>query len=76
MAWPTDQDPDRRPFTVGPGEEIDFPELLGGFTSLEPPAAQPDPEGTADPDGDTAPAAPLKTARKSAATKTQGGEPS
>lgn len=26
---------DRAPFDVGAGEEVDFPELLGGFTQLE-----------------------------------------
>lgn len=35
-AYPTEQDPDRRPFTVGPQEEIDFPELLAGFTAIGP----------------------------------------
>lgn len=37
MAWPTDENPDRWPFTVGPGEETDFPELLGGFTAVDEP---------------------------------------
>ncbi len=47
MAWPTEDDPTRQPFVVGADEEIDFPELLGGFTFLgdneEPIAEEPAP---------------------------------
>lgn len=45
MAWPTDEHPDQQPFGVGIGEVIDYPTLLGGFTSLEP---DPEPEPGAD----------------------------
>lgn len=82
-AWPTKEHPDLRPFTVGPGEEIDHPTLIGGFTSLEPePAPDPDPDGAEEAESGTAaeaaqPAA--KTTRKSpktttAPTSTEGGE--
>lgn len=40
-AWPTPEDPTREPFDVGPNEEIDFPELLAGFTPLDAPPDQP-----------------------------------
>lgn len=36
-AWPTEDDPGRRPFVVADGEETDFPELLAGFTALDEP---------------------------------------
>lgn len=79
-AWPTDKDPDRAPRDVAPGGEIDFPELLGGFTSLEP-----------EPDGEEAPAAageagpedaqdapptpkPKPRAKTTAPTASEGGE--
>ena len=83
-AWPTDEHPDLRPFTVGPGEEIDHPTLIGGFTNLEPePEADPEPDTTEQPDSDTAasdaaqPAAKpaRKTAKPAAAASTEGGEP-
>lgn len=35
-AWPTDEDPTRAPFSVGPNETKDFPELLAGFEPVEP----------------------------------------
>lgn len=38
MAWPTDEHPELRPFTAAPGEVVDRPVLLAGFTLLEPPA--------------------------------------
>lgn len=44
MAWPTEEEPDRQLFDVGPGEEIDFPELLGGFTPMEEPDDKPEAE--------------------------------
>ena len=60
-AYPTDEDPGRQPFTVGPGEFKEFPELLAGFVETDPP-------GDADePAEDAAPAA-AKSARKRAAT--------
>lgn len=40
MTWPTEEDPERQIFNVGPGEEIDYPELLGGFILLDEPAEQ------------------------------------
>jgi hypothetical protein len=33
-AYPDEEHPDRHPFTVGPGEVVEFPELLGGFTEV------------------------------------------
>lgn len=72
-AWPTEQDPDRRPFAKGPGEEIDFPELLAGFTPLDPPddeaAAEVEPAGPVE-------AKPVKPTRssKSAAAAAGGSE--
>jgi hypothetical protein len=69
-AWPTDDDPDRRPFDVAPGEETDFPQLLAGFTSLEPPAAESDAA-----QGET-PAPKAKARAKAADTSApEGGEP-
>lgn len=70
MAWPTEADPDRRPFVVGPGEETDFPELLAGFTPLDPaegdgPAAEAEPEAK--------PAKPTRSS-KSAAAAAGGSE--
>lgn len=44
-AYPTDEHPEDRPFSVGPGEEVDFRALLGGFTSLEP-GPEPEPAPT------------------------------
>lgn len=40
-AWPTDDDPTRHPFSVAPNEEIDFPELLAGFVSVDEPVDEP-----------------------------------
>lgn len=74
-AWPTDDDPDRAPFDVQIGEEIDFPRLLAGFTSLEPPE---DPESPAtESAAEAAPAAKPKSRTKSTDTAdaTEGGEP-
>lgn len=70
-AWPTEQDPDRRPFVKGPGEEIDFPELLAGFTPLDEPVDEAA-AGVAEP----AEAKPAKAARssKSAAAAAGGSE--
>lgn len=74
-AWPTDQEPDRSPFDVGPGEERDFPQLLGGFTSLEP-EPETGEQSAVDGEPDTAGAAKSKTRSKNAgATGTEGGEP-
>lgn len=36
-VWPTEEHPEWWPFRVGVGEEIDFPKLIGGLTSLEEP---------------------------------------
>lgn len=78
-AWPTEDDPDRRPFDVAIGEEIDFPELLAGLTSLEAP--QPDVPAAADSPGpdaaDAEPAAKSKARAKTpaAAQTPEGGEP-
>lgn len=36
-AYPDEDHPDRRPFSVGPGEVTDFDELLGGFTETDAP---------------------------------------
>jgi hypothetical protein len=33
-AYPTDEHPEQRPFTVGPHEDVDFPELLAGFVEV------------------------------------------
>lgn len=85
-AWPTDEHTDLRPRTVGPGEEIDHPALIGGFTSLEPdPEPEPDPDAAEQTDSDTAasdaaqPAAKpstRKNAKSAAAASTEGGEQS
>lgn len=78
-AWPTEKEPGRSPFDVGPGEECDFPQLLAGFTSLEPPEPdeapdEEDPEPATEPDA--APAAKPKTRTKTAsADAPEGGEP-
>lgn len=53
-AFPTDEHPDDHPFSVGPREEIDFRDLLGGFTPIQD-------EADAAPDS-----APTKTTRKRA----------
>lgn len=70
-AWPTEQEPDRRPFVVGPGEEKDFPELLAGFTPLDPsegdgPAAEAEP--------DAKPAKPTRSSKNAAASAAGGSE--
>jgi hypothetical protein len=61
-AWPTDDLPDIRPFEVAPAEVIDHPELLAGFTALDPP---PEPKQNDEP----APAPEAESA--AAATKTK-----
>lgn len=33
-AYPDEEHPGRHPFTVGPGEAVEFPELLAGFTEV------------------------------------------
>lgn len=64
-AYPTDEHPGLHPFSVGPGEVIDFPELLGGFTETE---AQADADAGADSDAEHDPATGAKTtSRKRAA---------
>lgn len=78
-AWPTDQDPDRAPRDVAPGEEIDFPELLGGFTSLEPEPSddEPDADAAEDANGQAAAAQtakPKSRAKTTAPTTAEGGE--
>lgn len=60
-AYPTEQDPDRRPFVKGPGEEVDFPQLLAGFTPLDPPAEGPEADGSEQQAG----AKPAKSTRSS-----------
>jgi hypothetical protein len=70
-AWPTDLEPDRSPRDVGPAEEIDFPELLGGFTSLQPP----EPEPAADPPAVEAAAKPKTRSKGTAADGAEGGDP-
>lgn len=35
-AWPTQDQPDRAPFDVGPGEEIDRPYRMHALTLLDP----------------------------------------
>jgi hypothetical protein len=40
-AYPTVEHPELRPFSVGPGESVDFPTALGGFTPADPDAAEP-----------------------------------
>lgn len=62
-AWPTEQYPDHHPFDAGPGEEVDFPQLLAGFTLLDPPdGAEGDPAdepaGAVAADGAPVPAGP------------------
>ena len=42
MAWPTDDDPTREPFVKGPGETVDFPELLAGFVAVDDVPAEPE----------------------------------
>jgi hypothetical protein len=63
-AYPTDENPEWRPFSVGPGEVVEFPELLGGFTEIDAPG---DADESADAGDETAPAA-AKSARKRAAS--------
>lgn len=68
-AYPTDEEPSRHPFTVGPGEVVDFPMLLAGFTETEAPALA---ESTDDASADSAAAGAdesgaKKTTRKRAA---------
>jgi hypothetical protein len=73
-AWPTEKEPDRAPFDVGPGEEKDFPTLLAGFTSLEP--AEPDepdePQDESD-DGAAVEAKPKPRGKAAAKTDSAGG---
>lgn len=45
-AYPDEEHPDRHPFTVGPGEVVEFPELLGGFAEV---AAEEQPDSDAEP---------------------------
>ena len=41
-VWPDEENPDRWPFVVADGEEIDYPKLIGGFTLLpEPESVKP-----------------------------------
>ncbi len=68
-AWPTEQDPDRRPFAKGPGEEIDFPELLAGFTPLD----APDDEAPTEP-VEAKPAKPTRSSKNTAASAAGGSE--
>lgn len=72
-AWPTDKDPDRAPRDVAPGEEIDFPELLAGFSSLEPEPADGEAEAA---QNAATPATKSKPRTKTATTptSTEGGE--
>lgn len=66
-AWPTEQDPGRRPFAKGPGEEVDFPELLAGFTPLDPPGDEaPAEEGPAEA-AEAKPAKPTRSSKNAAA---------
>lgn len=70
MAWPTEQYPDLRPFTAGPGEVKDHPLPLGGFTLLDPDAADPVPESDSQ-----APAADAPRAGRSRAKAAAGAAP-
>lgn len=69
-AWPTEQDPDRRPFVKGPGEEIDFPELLAGFTPLDEAAAEAEPAGPVE----AKPVKPTRSSKNAAASAAGGSE--
>lgn len=40
-VWPTEEHPEYWPFTVGPGEETDFPVRISTFTLL--PEREPEP---------------------------------
>lgn len=66
-AWPTEQDPDRRPFVKGPGEEIDFPELLAGFTPLDPPGDEAAAEAEPAAPAEAKPAKPTRSSKSAAA---------
>lgn len=66
MVWPPEDSDGDEPFLVGPGETVDRPELLAGFTAVPDPA-------------EPAPAI-AKPARKPAAPEPpaatdEGGEP-
>lgn len=71
MAWPTEADPDRRPFVVGPGEEKDFPELLAGFTPLDQAEGE---EPAAEAEPDAKPAKPTRSSKNAAASAAGGSE--
>lgn len=71
-AWPTEQEPDRRPFVVGPGEEKDFPELLAGFTPLDP--SEGDDTGAVEAVPDAKPAKPTRSSKNAAASAAGGSE--
>lgn len=72
-AWPTEQDPDRRPFVKGPGEETDFPEPLAGFTPLDPPDGEAAAEAEPAEPAETKPVKPTRSS-KSAAAAAGGSE--
>lgn len=72
-AWPTEQDPDRRPFVKGPGEETDFPEPLAGFTPLDEPDGEDAKADTADP-AEAKPAKPTRSSKNAAASAAGGSD--
>ena len=73
-AWPTEQDPDRRPFAKGPGEEIDFPELLAGFTPLDAPDGEAPAESAPAEPVEAKPAKPTRSSKNTAASAAGGSE--
>ena len=74
-AWPTDDQPDRAPFDVGPGEETDFPEPLAGFTALDPDVTVLDAE-TFDDQGPAEPNARTRTGARRLRQSVTTGQPS
>ena len=65
-AFPDEEHPDRHPFVVGPGEVVDFPDLLAGFIEVvSGVAAEEQSESDAEPS--------VKTTRKRAAAPTPEG---
>jgi hypothetical protein len=75
-AWPTDDEPDREPFDLQIGEETDFPQLLAGCVSLEPPeTAAPEPDAEPAQDTPAAPKAKSRSKNADTADSAEGGEP-
>lgn len=79
MAWPTDDHPDLRPFTAGPGQVEDYPFVLGGWTPLHEPDRSEAGEDAAPPAAAESaaagsPAKPTRTRSRSAALAAEGSD--